>query len=107
MWQLKDRCLTTDIMLEMLIHNIIVHDHFELVPIFISKFKHYTLSEPLIVVYELYVLLAHERVHLGHPHFVLPEQEGRDSVVAKLNVHLPAHLKVLDVMLQVLVQSLP
>jgi hypothetical protein len=68
--------------------------------------KHYTLLEPLIVVFELYVLLAHERVHLGHPHFVLPEQEGRDSMVAKCSIHPPARLKLLDVMLQVLVQSL-
>jgi hypothetical protein len=91
MWKLENRCLTTDNMLEMPIHNVLVHDQFKLVPTFIS-FKHYTLSEPLIVIYELKVLLAHERVHLGHSHFVLPE---------------PAHLKVLDVMLQVLVQSLP
>ena len=85
MWQLKDRCLTTDIMLEMLIHNIIVHDQFELVPIFISKFKHYTLLKPFIVVYELYVLLAHERVHLGHSHFALPEHKDRDSVSCPWN----------------------
>jgi hypothetical protein len=62
----------TDHTLKMPIHNVIIHDQFELVPIFISKYKHYTLLEPLIVVYELYVLLAHERFHLGHPHFVLP-----------------------------------
>jgi hypothetical protein len=107
MWQLEDRCLTTDNTLEMPIHNIIIHDQFEQVPIFISKFKYYTLSEPLIVVYKLYVLLAHERVHLGHLRFVLPGQEGRDSVVAKFSIHLLACLKLLKVTLKVLVQSLP
>jgi hypothetical protein len=60
MWQLEDRCLTTDNTLEMPIHNVVVHDQFQPVSIFISKFKHYTLLEPLIVVYELHVLLAHE-----------------------------------------------
>ncbi len=97
----------TDNMLEMLIHNVIVHDQFEPVPIFISKVEHYTLLHPLKVIYELNVLLAHERVHLGHLHFVLPEQEGRNPVVAKFGIHPAACLEVLDVMLQVLVQGLP
>jgi hypothetical protein len=45
-----------------------------------------------------------KRFHLGHPYFVLPEQEGRDSMVAKFSIHLPVHLKVLNVVLQVLVR---
>jgi hypothetical protein len=101
MWQLKIRYLTADYTLEMPIHNVVIHDQFEPVPIFISKFEHYTLSEPLIVVNELNVLLARNRVHLRHLHFVLPEQDGRDSLVSKFSVHLPAHLKLLYVMLQV------
>jgi hypothetical protein len=63
----------TDNTLKMPIDNVTIHDQFELVPIFISKFEHYRLSEPLIVIYELKVLLAHKRVHLGHLHFVLPK----------------------------------
>jgi hypothetical protein len=106
-WQLKDRCLTTNYTLEMPIHKIVIHDQFEPDPIFISKSKHYTLSEPLIVVNELNVLLAHEQVHLRHLHFVLPEQEGRDLMVSKFNIHPPTHLKLLYVVLKVLVQHLP
>jgi hypothetical protein len=87
MWQLEDRCLATDNMIEMPIHNVIIHDQFEPVSIFISNFEHFTLSEPLIIIYELDVLLAHERVHLGHPHFVLSEQEGGDPMVAKFSIH--------------------
>ncbi len=84
MWQLESRCLTTDNPLEMLIQNVIIHDQLKSIPIFIRKFEHYTLSELLIVIYELNILLAHERVHLGHLHFVLPEQEGRNPVVTNL-----------------------
>jgi hypothetical protein len=94
-------------MLEMPIHNVIIHDQFQPVLMFISKFEHYTLLEPLIVIYELDILVAHERVHLGHLHFVLPEQEGRDPVVAKFSTHPAACLGVLNMMLQVLVQGLP
>jgi hypothetical protein len=86
MWQLKNKCLTTDNTLEMPIHIVIVHDQFKPIPIFISKIKHYTLLEPLTVIYELGILLAHKRVHLGHPHFVLPEQEGRDPMVKKFSI---------------------
>jgi hypothetical protein len=92
MWQLKNRCLTTDNTLEMPIHNVIVKDQFKPILIPMSKFKYYTLTEPLIVIYELNILLAHERVHLRHPHFVLPEQEGRNPVVAIFGIHLAACL---------------
>jgi hypothetical protein len=107
MWQLENRCLMTDNMLEMPIHSAIVHDQFEPVPIFISKFEHYTLSESLIVIYELNILLAQERVHLGHPLFTLPQQKGRDPVVAKFIIYPASCQEVLDVTLQVLVQGLP
>jgi hypothetical protein len=107
MWQLKNRCLATDNMPEMPIHNIIVHDQFKPIPIFVNKFKHYTLLDPLIVNYEFDILLTHERVHLGHPHFVLLEQEGRNPMVTKFGIHPAACLEVLNMMLQVLVQGLP
>ncbi len=92
MWQLENRSLTADNMLEMPICNVIVNDQFKPIPIFISKLEHYTLLEPLIVIYELNVLLTHERVHLGHPHYVLPEQDDRNPVVTKFGIHLAAHL---------------
>jgi hypothetical protein len=76
MWQLKNRCLMTDNMLEMPIHNIIVNDQFKPIPIFISKLEHNTIMEPLIVIYELNVLLAHERIHLGHMHFELQSKKA-------------------------------
>jgi hypothetical protein len=108
MWQLESRCLTTDNTIEMPIHNVLIHDQFKPAPIFIRKFKHYTLLEPIIVIYELNnVLLAHERVYLGHPQFVLMEQEGRGPMLAKFSIHPAASQEVLNVMLQVLVQSLP
>jgi hypothetical protein len=65
MWQLKNSCLTTDNMLEMPIHNVIICDQFKPILIFISKIEHYTLLEPLIVIYELNVLLAYKRFILG------------------------------------------
>ncbi len=92
MWQLKNRCLMTDNMLEMPIHKVIINDQFKPILILISKFKHYTLTEPLIVIYELNILLAHERVHLGHLHFVLPEQEGKNPVMTKFGIHPAACL---------------
>jgi hypothetical protein len=78
-------------MLEMHIHNVIVNDQFKSIPILISKFEQHKLREPLIVIHELHILLAHERVHLGHPHFFLPEQEGRNIVVTKFGIYPAAH----------------
>jgi hypothetical protein len=92
MWQLKNRCLKSDNTLEMPIHNVIVNDQFKPILILISKFEHSTLTQPLIVIYELDILLAHESFHLGHPHFVLPEQEGRNPVMTNFGIHPAACL---------------
>ena len=63
------------------IHNIIVNNQFKPIPVLLSQFKDNTLMQHLIVIDELNILLAHERVHLGHPHFVLPEQEPRGGKI--------------------------
>jgi hypothetical protein len=65
MWQLENSCLMTDIMLEMPIHNVTLNDQFKPIPIFISKFEHYTLLETLKVIYESMSCLLMREFILG------------------------------------------
>ncbi len=67
MWQLKDRRLMTDNMLVMPIHNVIViiNDQFKPIPILVKMFKHYALTETLIVIHELNILLHMREFILG------------------------------------------